>query len=71
MFSEGSDVILGRVKHDYERNIREQIYQTLLEWEKIMAREATLDVIVKELEDFGEKLWADKYRQKLGLVVYS
>ena len=36
-----------------------------------MSKEATLDMIVKELEDFNENLLASLYRGKLPYIEYS
>ena len=68
--TEGSDEILGRVKRDHARSVREQIYHMLLEWKKMNASEATLNVIIKELEDLNENLLASVYRRKLSHIVY-
>ena len=69
-FTEGSDEILGRVKRDHARSVREQIYHVLLEWKKMKASEATLNLIIKELEDLNENLLASVYRRKLSHIVY-
>lgn len=71
LIGQGSDPILYRVKRNHDRDIREQIYQMLLEWERILAKNASLDLIVKELEDFGENLLAEFYKNKLKDIVYS
>ena len=68
--TEGTDEILCRVKRDHARSVREQIYHMLLEWKKIVTIEATLDVIIKELEDFNENLLASLYRGKLPYIEY-
>lgn len=70
LIGEGSDEILGRVKRDHARSVREQIYHMLFEWKKKNASEATLNVIIKELEDLNENLLASVYRRKLPHLVY-
>lgn len=71
LIGRGSEPILYRVKRNHDRDIREQIYQMLLEWERILAKNASLDLIVKELEDFGENLLAEFYKNKLKDIVYT